>query len=536
MRPSVRAGVALQGLGCEPSSPVNVAKHIPEYLKLHTEEPPPGAATALSDELSAAELLCCAFERTTGWRLQYEPAESSARHEGSAAANGAGLLLSPARRADDERFARLPRAEAEHLATAIAIVLGELQHTRSELARREAELATAVPVAITGDDGEHISLRLQASLSAAAQAVGAQAACLYLLDDGTSELKLRACHGLPQSRLLAPPRALRGAIADLEALLGHAVVIEDTSLLPHWRCPEDFPAAVCIPVSSANTPLGTLWVFSETSRDFSPTETNLLEVIAGRIAAELEREVLTVVGEQSKSLDKQLDEAARWQSEHLPTIAPLVDDWDVAGATQASGQLASEFFDWSVTSDGQLAIAMGDAHGRAVAAGLSSAALQATVKSHAMYRHDARQMLERVNETLWTASPGGQYASLFYGLIDPEQSELDFASAGRLNALLLGRDGHQMLARGTPPLGSDPELVLPAKKQLLLPGTTLLVLSDGVLSSVDDQGRVWNEEALVELLGRIQHLSASELIARLQTALGPARKMDRTLLVCKRLR
>lgn len=482
-------------------------------------------------------MLCCAFERTTGWHLQYEPAAvPSARGGATAGENGAGLILSPARRADDERFARLPRQEAEHLATAIAVVLGELERTRHQLYRREAELAAGVPVTVREDESEHLAVRLESALSAAVEAVGAQAASLYLLDEGTSELKLRSCSGLPRTRLLDPPRPLRGSIADLEALLGHAVVIEDTSLLPHWRCPEEFAAAVCVPVSSSNTPLGTLWIFSDSIRDFTPAQTNLIEIVAGRIASDLEREMLLTSGAQTKSHERELEDAAQWQQEHLPTIAPLVDDWDVAGATQAAGELASEFFDWSVLADGNLAVAVGDAHGRAVTAGLSSAALQTAVKSHATYRHDARQLLERVNETLWTCSPGGRYASLFYGVISPEIGELEFASAGRVNALLVQPDGHLTLSRGTPPLGSDPEILIVPQKQLILPGSALLVLSDGVLTTLDEQGRAWDDAALAEFVHRLLHLSASELTARLQQALGGARDRDRTLLVVKRLR
>src|SRR5690606_4767315 len=114
-----------------------------------------------------------------------------------------------------------------------------------------------VPVAARPDEPRHLAQRLEGALQAAVDAVGGHAAALYLLDEGTSELKLRACHNLPATRLVEAPRPLRGAIADLEALLGHAVVIEDTALLPHWRCPEAFPAAVCVPVSSPSTPLGT---------------------------------------------------------------------------------------------------------------------------------------------------------------------------------------------------------------------------------------------------------------------------------------
>jgi serine phosphatase RsbU (regulator of sigma subunit) len=447
-----------------------------------------------------------------------------------------GLILSPARRADDDPAPRLPRQQVEHLAAAIAAVLGELDATRAALTRREAELAAGVPVVFDSEDSAHLAQRLQASLQAAVESVGATAAALYLLDEATSQLKLRSCVGLPQSRLLDAPRPLKGALADLEALLGHAVVIEDTSLLPHWRCPENFPTAACVPVSTANTPLGTLWIFSDVTRDFTPSQTNVIEVVAGRIAVELEREMLVTAGAQTKALEREMDEAASWQHERLPTIAPLVDDWDFAGVSQSGKNLASEFFDWSVLPDGQVALALGDAHGTSITSGLSAAALQAALKAHGNYRHDARQMLERVNETLWTSSPGGHYASLFYGLLAPQQHSLEFAHAGRLAALLVHPDGHVVLAQGTAPLGSDLELALARPSREVPAGGIVLVASDGVLAAADEHGRPWDEDALAEFVRRHLHLSAEELVARLHTALGPMRQTDRSLLLLKRLR
>ena len=84
-------------------------------------------------------------------------------------------------------------------------------------------------------------MRLEAVLRGGTEAVDCQAAALYLLDDATSQLKMRSCWGLPLDRLAAPARPLKGAVADLEALLGHAVVIEDTDVLRALECARGFP-------------------------------------------------------------------------------------------------------------------------------------------------------------------------------------------------------------------------------------------------------------------------------------------------------
>ena len=80
-------------------------------------------------------------------------------------------------------------------------MLGELDLTRRALAQREAELAAGVPITKRSDEEQHLLDRLETALASGMQAVGGQAAALYVLDEETTELKLRACVGLPPSRL-----------------------------------------------------------------------------------------------------------------------------------------------------------------------------------------------------------------------------------------------------------------------------------------------------------------------------------------------
>ena len=116
-------------------------------------------------------------------------------------------------------------------------------------------------------------------------------------------LQLRASIGLPTERQSQPPRPLKGAVADLEMLLGHAVALERASAFGPWRVPEEFASALCVPVSSPSAPLGTLWFFSDHPRDFTDRQTNLAEVIAGRLVAELERmTLLAQISQQSLTI------------------------------------------------------------------------------------------------------------------------------------------------------------------------------------------------------------------------------------------
>ncbi|MFV1968693.1 MAG: PP2C family protein-serine/threonine phosphatase, partial [Pirellulaceae bacterium] len=457
----------LESESCSLTGRDMVRNDIPSYLRLHSEEDSDSQCSRPGQMPEYAQLFD-AFQEATGWSLGFEPLPANDPWSGFPGADfvpSAGRAMSvclnpsPPTTDSDQGPERRPVElyRARQLADAVAGLLAELQEARVEIWRREADLAAGVPVTPQKREEEHLAERLEAVLQGGAQAVGCQAAAVYLLDDATTELKLRAAWGLPRQRLLDAPRPLRGAVADLEALVGHAVVLEDTQILPHWKVPEPFASAVCVPIASPTEPLGTLWVFCEQTRDYTPEQTNLIEMIAGRVAAELQREILLRECVQTRGMDRQLRRAAEWQNDRLPCVAPLLDDWELAGWSHSDELLNNGFYDWFVPPDGSLALAVTSAEGPMLEAALTTAALHGAVRSHCGYRHDAAQMVNRVNETCWNSSAGGQFASLFYALIHPESGEIQCSCAGGIEAFVLRESGPEPLPLQFPPLGAQPD-------------------------------------------------------------------------------
>jgi sigma-B regulation protein RsbU (phosphoserine phosphatase) len=342
--------------------------------------------------------------------------------------------------------------------------------------------------------------------------------------------------GLPEERLLAPARPLRGSTADLEALVGHAVVLEDTSVTPNWRCPEDFAAAVCVPVSSPSIPLGTLWVFSDEPRDFSPEQTNLLEIIAGRLAADLEREMLLAAGTNAKVRDRQIEVAARWMADRLPSIAPLIDDYEFSAWTQQAGSVGGDFHDWSVVSDGRVALTVGDADGELFAAALGAASLHYAIKAHAGHPHAAGEMLTRVNESLIAASPGDQRASLAYALLEPDSGAIELALAGSAAAIIVRLDDRLVTTTDAPQLGEALDAAFQHDRVTLKPGEVLVLISGGVRAAVDGAGLRIGEAAIASHVARHLRESADGLVARVRRLLDHDQQAseDMTVIVVKR--
>ena len=301
-------------------------------------------------------------------------------------------------------------------------------------------------------------------------------------------------------------------------------------------CPR-FAAAVCVPVSTPTIPLGTLWLFSSRTRDFTDQETNIVEIVAGRLAAELEREMLLAAGVEDAQLKRQVAAAEHMQQYQLPRIAPLLDDWDLAAWNKQAAALGGDFYDWFPVTTQRLAVVVGSARERGISAALCASGLRAAVRAHAEYLDAADQLVARANRSLWINSPGDQTADLACMLVDVTSGLVRCCTAGDLSVLHLQPGPWQSLTTPSLPLGHDPEASYPPHELYLAPGEVLILASDGVRKSVDTAGRLLGDAGLAETL--LPHLNASaetlvELIRDELESRTPKPVHDVTFVVLKR--
>ena len=523
-----------------------MARPTPSYLRLYSETRPESSGR-LGDFWPGLDKLCRAFERATGWPLQCLPEPAAPEGESAmlwsvpAVTDGAGGEQMRVGVTTTEGFASsrspIDLQATVDLAATIGQLLADLARARQALWKREAELAAGVPLPLRTNE-THLAQRLQSSLRAAAQAAGGHAAALYLLDETTSYLKLRSLWGLPQERLLLPPRELAGATADLEALLGHAIVLDDAARQAAFQLPEEAAAAICVPVSSATAPLGTLWVFGNTPRTFNDRDVNMIEVVAGRLAADLERELLMAASADANQQKRHFAAAERWQDSRLPHVSPLSDAWQLAGWAQAAGELHGEFYDWFVRHDESIAIALGGTRQDAIEAALAATSLRAAVRAHALYSNDPAEWLFRIHETSSNGSPGDQAPVLFVALTDADQPLVRIAAAGDLVIWNITANGANRVADMPPPVSSDLQARPMAVELSFSPADLLVVLSEGASQTYQQAEEPDAEQELLTTLGAHRDQPASVLIEivhdRLTALAGTGPLVDCTALVLKR--
>jgi len=528
-----------------------MTKSYQSYLKLHRDEE--SDLEGQSDSTSGNLDLSClmnAFAEATGWRICMSDSPSERRNQRSASSHsrdgGHGVsgrmrLVSDATMDGaldmDENFLVASEQAALNLLEHIDRLVQSLNAAECAIQAQEAQLASTIGISIRAETSEALAFRMQDCLQRAALQTASDAAAIYLLDDNTSQLKLRSSWGLPTKALTTPARPLRGALADLEALMGNAVLIENTALAPEWNCPENYQAALCLPIGCPNSPHGTLWLWSDHVRDFSTLDIEAAKVAADMILADIQCSVLTDEVLRTREMSRNVETASLLQAARMPAAEPLHRDYKIAGWTFQGASLGGNFHSWTLNRFGEIIAVLGDAEVSGSAGAIVSSTVQSIVEAIWNVRHEPKQLLRKTNDLLWAIPDGDWRCSLGYLQLNPAVGSGWIGIAGSTQAFVVNSKGYRMLHSTQTFLGEQPDTFFKAEPIRLEGGDLLVMASSDLVSGLLHGGfaqatflntiREMHEEPVQEI---VDHLARMLPMQAVKGQVDP----DRSLVILRR--
>jgi sigma-B regulation protein RsbU (phosphoserine phosphatase) len=201
-------------------------------------------------------------------------------------------------------------------------------------------------------------------------------------------------------------------------------------------------------------------------------------------------------------LRQELSLAARIQMNLLPKEIPPVEGYSIFAHQSPCQDVGGDLYEVRALPDGRVWLALGDVTGHGVGAALLMASAMAGIRILADQCDRAADLVQRLEEHLLRQVEMGQYVTLFAGILDPSRGELEYVNAGHVPPLLLGRGDRRALPGTGLPVALLPDAAERATARCVLaPGTTLLVMSDGV-TEFNTNGVQYDEGRLDALLER----------------------------------
>jgi serine phosphatase RsbU (regulator of sigma subunit)/anti-sigma regulatory factor (Ser/Thr protein kinase) len=304
------------------------------------------------------------------------------------------------------------------------------------------------------------------------------AAILLVEDDGRT-LAARAAKGLEEEveRGFRLPigRGFAGRVAATRA----PVVIPDldnspvTVVNPLMR-EKRVRSLLGVPLIIRGEVIGVLHVGSLSQRDFNEGDVELLQLVADRIALNIEHSRLTVQGRIAQTLQRNL----------LPRSLPRLPGFELAARYLPAAQesaIGGDWYDVLELGHRRLGLSIGDVAGHGMPAATHLGQLRSAVRAYALDVEHPAEVMRRLAR--FADQEGSRMATMIYATLNLDTGEFVFARAGHPYPLIVRADGKAVFLDGAsgPPLGTGSGPEYDEQHVTLEAGDMLLLYTDGLI-------------------------------------------------------
>ena len=263
------------------------------------------------------------------------------------------------------------------------------------------------------------------------------------------------------------------------------------------------------------------------ARNFSRTSRNLETEV-------LERQLLEV---ENTRKTEELEKARELQMSMLPQAPPQLPNLEVAFEMRPATEVGGDYYDYNLTEEGQLTIAVGDATGHGMNAGLVVSAVKSLFKTSAPEAGNL-ETLERISQGIKSMNLKRLYMAMT--LVTFNHNTLKLAGAGMPPPLIYRADENQVeeiLLEGMP-LGGFMGAERQEASYQLQRGDTVLLMSDGLPEMLNPENEMLDYPKTKELFEKVADQSPEAIIDHLFKASaswadGEPQADDITLIVIK---
>jgi serine phosphatase RsbU (regulator of sigma subunit)/pSer/pThr/pTyr-binding forkhead associated (FHA) protein len=303
----------------------------------------------------------------------------------------------------------------------------------------------------------------------------------------------------------------RAALLVKDALIDTALRKQESIILQRIR------SFMAVPLQTGDHVIGLLYVDNGTLfRPFSQEDLELLTVMANVAGVRIEHGRLLAVEQQEQLTQFEMGQASEIQRDLLPSEAPEIDGYEVAGFNLPCRTVGGDYFDFLHYSDGRLGLFIADVCGKGMPAALMMSSLQARVEMLFETEPAAAAALTTLNRNIARRCPVGRFVTAFYGVLNPDNGELQYANAGHNYPIILRADGEVESLRGAGlVMGLFGDVPYQPYSVSLETGDLLVLYSDGVTEASSLNGTQFGEQGLTNFLAARPSQSCQQILTEL---------------------
>jgi phosphoserine phosphatase RsbU/P len=278
-----------------------------------------------------------------------------------------------------------------------------------------------------------------------------------------------------------------------------------------------------------------------------PRQQIFSKIVVSGMSNSRRKDRLTDRGANMRSDTMVLDVSRDWvtacdvQERFMQRTGPTLDTLSYSARCRQVRALGGDFYDFMPLPHDGLALAVGDASGKGLAAALMISNVQSSVRTAASFAgSDGPAVVTAVNRQVHASSLEDRFATLFYGVYDGSKRRLQYVNAGHNPPMVIRRDGSIIsLEAGGAPVGIIADSSYEQGTVELNPGDLILAYTDGVIEATNPAESEWGVEGLRKAATSSSALSADEIVDAIFTSMDEfslGRQTDDATVVVVRVR
>jgi phosphoserine phosphatase RsbU/P len=231
------------------------------------------------------------------------------------------------------------------------------------------------------------------------------------------------------------------------------------------------------------------------------------EEFIARLCVHLERQLLIdSLNDYHDRTASELESAKIMQQLLMPNkaaLAEISEQYKVNNVSyfQPSSELGGDFWGTKKIDDDKLACFIVDFSGHGIGSAINTFRLHSMMYDDNTLADKPGEFLTSINNNLVQLLPIGQFATMFYGVIDIKSNMLYYASAAAPSPLVINKDGTngRYLDSSGMPLGVVKNASYPTRKTDFHYNNILMLYSDALTETEDVDGEMLSEDRLLEI-------------------------------------
>lgn len=278
-----------------------------------------------------------------------------------------------------------------------------------------------------------------------------------------------------------------------------------------------YKSALVVPIWVNKSLLGYLFLLKEVKNGFNKEMLNIVTTFVGQASISVENHRLLNEAIKNERYKEELKIAQRVQRSLLPSALHHNSHFDIFGFSEAADEVGGDYYETYQFDENRFALIIGDVSGKGLSAVFNMSQMKGVFHSLVQLDLSPKEFLSKANNALSSCLAKNLFITTTYYLIDTAKATITFCRAGHCPTLYYdskaGEAGYITLeGMGLGILRSDkyPEY-LHEKTIHYQPGDILVMYTDGIIESKDQNGEEFGYERLKEVLNTYKDQSPEKI-------------------------